>query len=154
MKNINEVVIGTQKPVSAKPALTQDQADAVGYFFARIRVIYGHQYQVNFPDESTEKFAKREYARQVCNISRETMDEGFDALHKARQETPDEWKYLDLDKIIGLVRTGGLHWSHAVQRAQERRNAEKPKELPVILTDEQRANHLKIIKNLRKMLNT
>lgn len=119
MKGVTDVIAQTQGQTPARAPLTQPQTDTVGYFFARVRVIYGNQYNSAFPDESSEKFAKREYARQVCDISRNRMDEGFHALHQQRQINPDKWRFLDIDQIIGLVKTGGQHWEHRVRAAKE-----------------------------------
>lgn len=106
MKEVSKIV-SKKSNQTVQTRLTQGQVDTVGYFFARVRVIYGHQYMVNFPDEATENYAKREFARQVCDIPREIMDKGFQALHRVRQDKPDEWRFIDLDRIIGLVKTGG-----------------------------------------------
>lgn len=154
MKPINEIVSQPASQAPARAPLTQEQADTVGYFFARVRVIYGNQYLVNFPDESTEKFAKREYARQVCDIPRERMDAGFTALHQQRQQSPGEWQYLDLDKIIGLIKTGGEHWSHRVMREKDAEWAESQKRLTLKRSPETIEKGAQIIAELRKSIKT
>lgn len=149
MKNINEIVTGGQPKTPAKAPLDQSQANAVGYFFARLRAIYANQYTVNYPDERTEMYAKREYARQICDITRERMDEGFEALHQQRQQNHEDWKYLDLDKIIGLIKTGGQHWSHRVMAAKD---DDKQKALPQKRSQEVIDHGSKLIQEARKGL--
>lgn len=106
MKQISQIVSGNQGGQTQRAPLTDEQIQIVGYFFARVRVIYGNQYAINYPDETTEKLAKREYAREICSVTPEKLAKGFDVLHKQRQTNPEAWKFLDIDKIIGLVKNG------------------------------------------------
>ena len=149
MKNINEIVSGNQAKAPARRPLTDDEIQQVGMFFARLRVIYGNQYLVNFPDESTEKFAKMEYARQICAIKPDRLSEGFQALHRQRQQNPQDWKFMDLDRIIGLVKTGGSHWSHRVIEAKD---AEQMLALPQKRSEETKKRVSDGIAELRKGL--
>lgn len=106
MKQISQIVTGNQGGHVQRAPLTDEQIQIVGYFFARLRVIYGNQYAVNYPDETTEKLAKREYAREICSVTPEKLAKGFEVLHKQRQTNAEAWKYLDIDKIIGLIKNG------------------------------------------------
>jgi hypothetical protein len=152
MKSVSDLIMKPKSEVGQEKELQPEQKDAIGYFFAKLRIIYGNQYLVNYPDEKTEAFAKREYARHIVEITREQMDEGFDLLHQQRQKNADEWRYMDVDKIIGLIKTGGEHWAQRVQRkaAEEARILEKGIEHQ--LTDDQRQKNSEFVASLRQGL--
>ena len=57
--------------------MSDDQAKAVAYFYARLSAVYGPEYMRCFPDEKTEAVSKREHGPFI-------MD------HTKAQSTP--WK--------------------------------------------------------------
>ena len=132
--------------------LTRLQKEAVSYFFMRLKTIYLSQYQHLMPDEHTEKLAKREYARQVCNISKQKMDDGFNALHEQRQSDPKSWEFLNIDKVIGLVKSGGHHWQHRVIKAKDAEWAEKQNLLNSKRSQESLEKNAEIIARLRSAI--
>jgi hypothetical protein len=105
MKHIDTIV---NQPVKSQSdaVFTDQEKDSTGYFFVRLKVCYPQQYNSQYPDEITERFAKREYARQFSGIGREKIDSGFNLLHSYRQKDPDGWRFIDVDKIIGLIKYG------------------------------------------------
>ena len=88
---------------SAPAPLTEQQKDSVAYFFMRLKVSDPQQYDVLMPDETTEIFVKREYARQLCDFSREKIDKGFKLFHDLRQSGHPDYKFLKIDSVIGLM---------------------------------------------------
>ena len=128
MRHVGDITLGNPRPSTRKP-LTELEKQAVAYFFMRVKAIYGQQYFNLMPDETTEAIVKREFARQVCAITKDKMDSGFEALHHQRQSNPKDWEFLNLDKVCGLVKTGGQHWSQRVLAAKDREASER-KALP------------------------
>ena len=105
MKQVSQIVGQTGQSVAVAP-LNDQQKDSVVYFFLRLKLTYGNQYSVNMPDEKTESLIKREYARQVFNLTRQKIDKGFDSLHKMRQSDPEKWRFMDIDQVIGVIKNG------------------------------------------------
>lgn len=92
----------------APALLTDQQKDSVAYFFMRLKVSDPQQYDVLMPDETTEIFVKREYARQVCDFSREKIDQGFKLFHQMRQSGDPDYRFLKIDSVIGLMVHGAV----------------------------------------------
>lgn len=109
MKDISTIVSRppeVKRPVSSDQ-LTREQRDAVGYFFARLRLFNSTQYDALMPDEKTEALTKREYAQHLIGFSRERIDKGLNAYHEARQSGTKGFEFLDIDRAIGMVKHGG-----------------------------------------------
>ena len=105
MKNINELMRpGSQvkKPMGSDE-LTRQEIDSVAYFFARVKMIDPMFYDLAMPDSTTEAIVKREHAVFVKDLTRDAMDIGFASLHALRQQGEPDYKYLTLDKIIGVI---------------------------------------------------
>lgn len=120
------------KPNRAAPVpLTVEQKDSIAFFFMRLKLVYAQQYDAAMPDETTEKFAKREYAKHLADLSRDQISKGFDRLHKLRQGASwDQWRYMDIDRVIGLIKNGdsgdAADWEQAMIKAADReRRAER-----------------------------
>ena len=96
----------SRAPVSSDQ-LTENQRQAVGYFFARLRSVDPVQYDAMMPDEKTEAITKREYAQHIMNFTKDQIDNGIDGLHTHRQQNDPDYKFLNIDKAIGLVANNG-----------------------------------------------
>ncbi|WP_323845379.1 hypothetical protein [Microbulbifer magnicolonia] len=88
--------------------LKERERDVVAYFFLRLRMINGEQFDRLFPDERTEALAKREYAAHLKDFSREEIDRGIAAYHENRQYGVNGFQFLDVDRAIGLIKNSGL----------------------------------------------
>ena len=87
--------------------LTNNQKQAIKYFFGRLQRVYQAEYRRQLPDESTQRACKQEFSHLVMNIPLETMDKGFDALHLELANYESEYRFMKLDPVIELIRTGG-----------------------------------------------
>lgn len=106
LSNAVEVAKGAKVPVSSSE-LTPEQRKAVGYFFARLKMISSQQYDLLMPDSKTESLIKREYAPHLIAFTKNQIDIGLEAFHSLRQRGDPDYKFLDLDKIIGLIGCNG-----------------------------------------------
>ena len=126
-----------RKPISSD-MLTKEQREVVGYFFTRLRMLNAKQYDHIMHDEKTEKMVRREYASYLIEFSRDQIDIGFDGVHQLRQGGNRDYQWLDIDRIIGVIRCGGKDPRQAV-------GAEAHKILPKRLgleSDEKKARRL------------
>lgn len=109
MKHISTIT--SQPPEMKRPMgsdqLNQEQRDAVGYFFARLKLFNSAQYDALMPDETTERLTKREYAAHLIGFTRDQIDKGLAAYHDARQSGIKGFEFLDIDRAIGMVKHGG-----------------------------------------------
>lgn len=151
MKDVSQI-IGQQQSQQQKAPLTDIQKEAVAYFFMRVKAIYGQQYFTLMPDEKTEMIVKREFARQICDMDKCRMDAGFDALHRERQNNPANWEFLNLDKVCGLIKSGGKHWQQRVLEAKDAELRERPKALEQKRSEETKERVSSGIAELRKGL--
>lgn len=106
-------------PVSSDQ-LSKPERDAVAYFFARLKMISPQQFDSLMPDEKTEAMIKREFAAYIKGFTREQIDIGMDGFHRQRQLNNAEYRYLDIDKVIGLIRFGGRNPKEAVGAASHK----------------------------------
>lgn len=102
MKSINELIEKPKTEITERQ-YSQAEQDAVAYFFFKLKIVYVTQYKSAFPDDKTERIIKREYAPHICGFTRDQINRGIDALHNARREYPDDWEFMNIDKVIGLV---------------------------------------------------
>lgn len=86
--------------------LTKDERDAVGYFFIKLKATAGTQYDSMFQTPTILSVAKREYARHIIKYSREQIDKGFDRFRELKQDGEKDYQFVDIDKIIGLMKEG------------------------------------------------
>lgn len=98
--------IAAGRPMGSQE-LSKEQRHAIGYFFVRIKAIDPLQYDTLMPDEKTEAVVKREYAPQLASFTTDQIDKGIQALHKERQAFNPEYKFINFDKVIGLIKNGG-----------------------------------------------
>ena len=106
-----DISIYRGKPVGAEQ-LTKEQRDAVAYFFVRLKAIDPLEYDRMMPDETTERMIKREYASSIMCLTKDRMDSGFATLHKKRMDNEPEYRFINIDKILGLMhedRHGAAH---------------------------------------------
>lgn len=127
--------------------LTPQQKTAVKYFFERLQRIYLSEYRRNIPDESTQRAIYGEYAHLVMDIPKAIMDKGFDALHDEIKVPDSDYRFMKLDAVIDLIKTGGN-----VHGVQDGAYKVLPRALPV--PEEIRSKRKrKGIEGCRKILN-
>jgi len=56
------------------------ERDVTGYLFAKLIVLYANDFYLVYPSEKEVKFAKREYAKQIGQYSREQIDTALKLL--------------------------------------------------------------------------
>lgn len=106
---MNEIgkIIDAPKALSRAPLssadLSKEQLGAVVYFFARLRTTDPVQFDTIMPDEKTEALVKREHSRYLKDFTKDQIDRGFDELHRLRQAGDKDYKWLNIDKVIGLI---------------------------------------------------
>ncbi len=101
------------RPVSSAD-LTKDQRDAVAYFFYRLKAVDPLEFDRMMPDEKTASVVKREYAGSLIGIKKQQMDAGFAHLHERRMENDREFRFLNIDKIIGLMHENRSRQEHRI----------------------------------------
>lgn len=94
----------TRARPTASADLTKDQRHAVGYFFVRLKSVDPVQYDVLMPDEKTEAVIKREFAHYISKYTPAQIDLGMARLHKLRQDNDKDYRFLNIDKTIGLIK--------------------------------------------------
>lgn len=87
--------------------LSVEQKQAVKYFFERLHRVYQAEYRRHMPDESTQRAVKQEFADRVMNIPKLLMDKGFDSLHDELGNPQSEYRFMKIDAVIELIKTGG-----------------------------------------------
>jgi len=87
--------------------LTENQKQAIKYFFARLQRVYQAEYRRQLPDKDAIIACRQEFSHLIMNIPLETMDRGFDALHTELSSSDSEYRFMKLDPVIELIRTGG-----------------------------------------------
>ena len=115
MDNINQQLAkamtsaagGEVRVPTPRAEMSDDQAKAVAYFYARLSAVYGPEYMRCFPDEKTEAVSKREHGPFIMDYTKAQIEKGIDALHVSRQSGEDKYKWLNIDEVIGLVKSGG-----------------------------------------------
>lgn len=103
---------------SDAPEFSREERDRTGYFFLRLRTVFGSRYALQYPTEQAIVAAKREWARQIGRYSREQIDAMFEAVKASQMAGSDEHQWPDVAKIIATL-SGS--WQH---RAQSRPAAE------------------------------
>lgn len=93
---------GKSRQPTTSQSLTEEQVDAVVYFYARLDMTDPTQFKTMFPDKKTEKLSKQEYAPHIISLSKKQIDGAFDQLHKLRQSGNPDYKWLNIDQVIGL----------------------------------------------------
>jgi|GEM_PF-2488232 len=145
---------GVKAPMGADQ-LTDNQRKAVAYTFARLKMITPQQYDLLMPDDKTEGLVKKEFTPHLMNFHKDQIDIGLDAFHRLRQQGDSDYRFLDIDKIVGLIITGGKAPSE-VSRAgmyTEFKDRDEPKQL----TDEKQVHRRRKvasseIDNMKSML--
>ena len=108
LNNAVSTAKGEDKYAQVKSAdLSIQQKGSIKYFYARLSRIYQAEYRRQLPDESTERASKAEFGKLIMNIDKEMMDKGFDALHKEMGNPESDYRFMALDPIIELVKSGG-----------------------------------------------
>lgn len=70
-------------------------------FFNRLITVWGQKkFDLNWPDDETRKFAKKEWHEQICSHS---MAELNRALAYCKSSKDDRFRFIDLKEILGAV---------------------------------------------------
>jgi hypothetical protein len=107
---LSGVAQGSDSDIYAKvksSELTIQQKQAIKYFFERLHRVYQAEYRRQLPDESTERACKAEFGDRIMNIPKQVMDKGFDCLHQELSSVKSEYRFMKMDAVIELVKTGG-----------------------------------------------
>jgi len=75
-------------------------------FFNRLRLIYGHRFAVQWPDEQTVKLARREWAREIDSLSLEELEKALERAKAKLVEGDGEFYWPDVGRILGLAKEG------------------------------------------------
>jgi len=71
----------TQSQTTSEQQIFSDhERDVTGYLFAKLIVLYAGAFYLVYPSEKEVKFAKREYAKQIGQYSREQIDSALKLL--------------------------------------------------------------------------
>ena len=104
------VAQGSDSDIYAKvksSELTVQQKQAIKYFFERLHRVYQAEFRRQLPDESTERACKAEFGDRIMNIPKGVMDKGFDALHHELSSIDSDYRFMKMDAVIELIKTGG-----------------------------------------------
>ena len=110
MKSVTELTSRDSQTLLATSTITTkprmfnaEDIDRVGYFFLRIKNIYGSaMIKRTWPDDESMKMAKREYAPQIVKYTRKQIHKGFERLKAAREQ--GEHEFINVDAVIGLIK--------------------------------------------------
>ena len=106
---------------------SDDDKDAIAYFFMRLQNTYGTaKMQSQWPDSESLSLARREFGKQIAKFSREEMAEAFDLVHKEKRAGNDRFSWPDIDAIIGLLTNEGVFTGSAGTLAHKPYVAELP----------------------------
>lgn len=92
--------------------LTREQADSVSYFFFRLRDWDSGRFMQLFPDETSQKVAKRTNAPFLKDWPRSYTDAGFSKLKLHKQSEPKAMTFWTIDEVIGFIKSGGVSSEH------------------------------------------
>lgn len=108
MQTSNDIVASyaNVQRFETKP-LADNERNAVAYFFMKLRIADPRFYDQAMPDEKTEKFTKREFSEFIRKFTKEKIDNGFVQLHKLLACGNPDYKFLTIQKVIGLIENGG-----------------------------------------------
>lgn len=108
MQTSNEIVssYANVQRFETKP-LADSERDAVAYFFMKLKIADSRFYDQAMPDETTAKLTKREFSEFIRGFTKEKIDRGFVALHKLLACNNPDYKFLTIQKVIGLIENNG-----------------------------------------------
>jgi hypothetical protein len=109
----------TGQPISE---FTEQERDSTGYFFLRLRNLYGSKYVQQFPDEQDLKLAKREWAKQIGQYTRDQIHDMFETVKRIQAsgntKLAEKFQWPDIGAILAVHAQGWEHRVHSA-RAQE-----------------------------------
>lgn len=88
--------------------MTREQRNAVNYFYARVKSIYGSKYKVTFPIPEGEEYSpeemlsKREWAGQLMNLTREQIDLGIGKTKQKMVDGERDYVWPNIPAIAAL----------------------------------------------------
>jgi hypothetical protein len=83
---------------------TREQKVKTVLFFNRLRLIYGHRFAVQWPDEQTVKLARREWAREIDSLGMEELEKALERAKAKLVEGDGDFYWPDVGRILGLAR--------------------------------------------------
>lgn len=109
----------TRQPISE---FTDQERDSTGYFFLRLQNQYPGKYQQQFPEEADIKLAKREWAKQIGQYTRDQIHEMFETVKRIRASADtklaEKFQWPDIGAILGVHAQGWEHRVHAAKAAE------------------------------------
>lgn len=98
----NSLISSTHSTTSE--GFTAEQKRKALLFFNRLRLIYGHRFTLHWPDEETVKLARREWAKDLDELTWEELESALSRA-KARLMAGDgDFYWPDVGRIVGLAR--------------------------------------------------
>ena len=129
MQSVNTSLTNiTPDATTAQPnrvTFSQETIDAVQYFFARLKMIYGtSKFATHWPTDVDLKMAKREWAYDIARHSKEELDAALDNAKKHLSER--DWSWPN----IGLILSGAKNNNpaHQLFLPEPERNLESAEE--------------------------
>ena len=90
MKQVGQVLTTNLKPASEEPAprdFTREEIIEVNWFFWRASTVWAN-FTVTYPDDTTLRAAKREWAPDILRFSRAQLSAAFDHIKKNISDHP------------------------------------------------------------------
>lgn len=125
--------------MTRQPIFSEAERDATAYFFLRLKNIYGGKYLAAYPDEESVRLAKREWAKQIGQYSREDIDRMFDMVKQQQAKGDEEYQWPNIGLILGAASVG---WEHKRLEAAEKEWQQTRKDL-YALEDQVRKERIK-----------
>ncbi|WP_339779880.1 hypothetical protein [uncultured Marinobacter sp.] len=73
-------------------------------FFNRLRLIYGHRFTLHWPDEETVKLARREWAKDLDELTWEELENALGRAKARLMAGDSDFYWPDVGRIVGLAR--------------------------------------------------
>lgn len=69
----------------------------------RLKAVYGAEFMRHFPDVESERMAKREWAKDIGQYSREQIDRMFAYARSEMARGNDDYRWLNIGTILGAL---------------------------------------------------
>ena len=123
--NVQNITPDATTAQPQRKTFDQHTVEAVQYFFARLKMIYGvSKFETQWPTDADLKMAKREWAENIGKLSKQEIDGALDNTKKNLHER--EWQWPN----IGLILSGAKNNNpaHRLFLPEPERNLESAEE--------------------------
>jgi len=108
MKNVNQITpaVTSNPPSMTTPApltFSEHERDVAGYFFLRLKNIYGSKFDQAYPSEEALQMAKREYAKSIGRFTRDQLHQAFEQVKLHKQNCIRDFEWPDVDQVLSLI---------------------------------------------------